>query len=180
MPRLWARAAPRASSRSSPCSQSRSRRLWNVLNTSWLAKPSRSRARGPILGHERAGGREVLPLHDLGRLDLAVRPAGVAVPQPSEGLLEVGELLGRVAGLAQLVAARVAEGLDALAQAGVGVVAQPCRGLHDVRVGVVDHQPGRVVGHGRKSAIGMSGAPGGRSGRAVRSDFFGEGTVRRG
>ena len=46
MPRLWARAAPMASSGSLPCSQSRSRRLWKVLKTSWLEKPSRSRARG--------------------------------------------------------------------------------------------------------------------------------------
>ena len=37
--RLWARAAPYAKSMSLPCSQSRSRRLWNVLNTSWLENP---------------------------------------------------------------------------------------------------------------------------------------------
>ena len=86
----------------------------------------------------------------------------MAVPQPDEGLLEVGELLGRIAGLAQLVAARVAEGRDAVAHAGIGVVAQPIRGLHDVRVGIVDHEPRRVVRHDRKSAIGMSGPPGGR------------------
>ena len=35
-----------ARSRSPPCSQSCRRRLWNVLNTSWLEKPSRSSARG--------------------------------------------------------------------------------------------------------------------------------------
>ena len=43
--RLWARAAPIARSRSPECSHAHNRLLWKVLKISWLAKPSRSRAR---------------------------------------------------------------------------------------------------------------------------------------
>jgi hypothetical protein len=71
----------------------------------------------------------------------------VARFEPVEGGDEVAELVLRVAGLAQLVAARIAQWRDALPDAGIGVVPQPLRRLHDVGVGVVDHQSRRVVRH---------------------------------
>ena len=71
---------------------------------------------------------------------------------------EVALLLFRVAGLAQLVAAGVAQRLDPVADRRVRVVAQPRRRLHDVGVGVVYHPPGDsvvrqrlVLGHGHGS-----------------------------
>ena len=69
----------------------------------------------PVLGEERAGGGEVLAGHDLLGLDGAVLVGGRALGQPVEGGVEVPLLLGRVAGLAQLVAAGVAQRLDAVA-----------------------------------------------------------------
>ncbi len=52
-----------------------------------------------------------------------------------------------VVGLPELVAARVLQRCEPIAQRRVGVVAQPVRCLHDVGVGVVHDQPGRVVPH---------------------------------
>ena len=148
MPRLWARAAPMASSRSPPCSQSCRRRLWNVLNTSWLAKPSRSRARG----RSSATNEPVAAKFLRAMISAASAPRysslRVAGRRAVERRVEVAQLLVRVAGLAQLVAARVAQRLDAVADRRVGVVAQPGRRLHDVGVGVVHDEPRRVVPHG--------------------------------
>ena len=119
-----------------------------MLNTSWLAKPEQVERPRPVLGDERAGGGEVLAVHDLGRLGRrGTRRWRGAGAQAVEGVVEVGELLVRVARLAQLVAARVAQRRDAVAQRRVGVVAQPARRLHDVGVGVVDDEPRRVVPH---------------------------------
>ena len=49
--------------------------------------------------------------------------------------------------LPQLVAARVAQRLDPVTDRRIGMVAQPVRRLHDVGVGIVHHEPGRVVHH---------------------------------
>jgi len=106
---------------------------------------------GPVLGEERAGGGEVLAAHDLGRLLGGVLGGAVLRRQAVEGGGEVALLLGDVAGLAQLVAAGVAQCVDAVPDARVGVVAQPRRRLHDVGVGVVDHPP-RHVRHGASIA----------------------------
>ena len=153
-PRLWARAAPMARSRSPPCSQSRRRRLWNVLKTSWLEKPEQVEGPGAVLGQEAAGGREVLAGHDLGLLDGAVLVGAVLGGEAVERGVEVALLLGGVAGLAQLVAARVAQRLDPVADARVGVVAQPGRRLHDVGVGVVHDEPRLVVRHRSPPGLG--------------------------
>ena len=120
----------------------------------------------PVLGEEAAGGGEVLAGHDLGLLDRAVLVGAVLRGQPVEGGDEVALLLVGVAGLAQLVAARVAQRLDAVADGGVGVVAQPRRRLHDVGVGVVDDEARLVVRHrlplGRATTRCASVAVGGR------------------
>ena len=59
--------------------------------------------------------------------------------QPVERGDQVAQLLVGIAGLAQLVAARVASsGAMRSRTAGIGVVPQPGRRLHDVGVGVVD------------------------------------------
>ena len=65
----------------------------------------------------------------------------------SKEAIEVALLLGGVAGLAQLVPARVAQHGQPVPVGGLGVVAQPGRRLHDVGVGVVD-DPALGVGHG--------------------------------
>ena len=136
-----------ASSMSPLCSHVRSRLLWNVLNTSWLAKPEQVERPRPVVGDERARGGEVLAAHDLGRLGGPVLVAGVAGPHPLEGPLEVAQLLAGIAGLAQLVAAGVLQRRDAVAQGRIGVLAQPAGRFHDVRVRVVDDEPRRVVPH---------------------------------
>ena len=123
--------------------------MWNVLNTSWLAKPSRSRARGRSSETNEPVAAKFLRAHDLGRLVVAVVVAGVASTQAVKGRVEVGQLAVGVTGLAQLVATRVAQRIDPAADAGIGVAAQPPRRLHDVGVGVVDDQPRRVVRHHR-------------------------------
>jgi hypothetical protein len=102
----------------------------------------------PVLGEERARGGEVLARHQLGCFSGAVLVAAVPVDQLLEGRGQIALLIGRIPGLAQLVAARVAQRLDPVAKPGIGVIAQPRRRLHDVGVGVVHRQPGGVVGHG--------------------------------
>src|SRR3954452_21133558 len=67
--------------------------------------------------------------------------------QSDERRVEVTQLLVRVACLTELVDAGVGEGLDAFAHRRIGVIAQPVRRLHDVRVGVVHDEAGRVVRH---------------------------------
>ena len=108
-----------------------------------------------ILRHERAGCGEVLAVHDFRRLVVAVVLAGVAGAEAGEGVAEVAQLLVRVTGLAQLVAARVPQRLDAVPHRRVGVVPQPLRRLHDVGVGIVHDQPRRVVRHLPSLAAGI-------------------------
>ena len=122
------------------------RPLWNVLKTSWLENPRRSRARRAVLGNEGSGGGEVLARHDLGLLVGPVLGRGVSRPQGVEGGVEVALLVGRVTRLAQLVPARVAQHGHAVPVGGFRVVPQPGGRLHDVGVGVVD-DPALRVGH---------------------------------
>ena len=70
----------------------------------------------PVLGNEGARCREVLADHDLGGFVAAVLVARMALTQPIERGEDVALLLGRIAGLAQLVAARVGEAGQAIAQ----------------------------------------------------------------
>ncbi len=95
-----------------------------------------------ILRDERSGGGEVLAGHDLGRLVGEVVGRSMPGCQSVERGIEIAQLLGRVAGLAELVDAGVVQRRDPLADACVGVVAQPVRRLHDMGVGVVHDQPG--------------------------------------
>ena len=153
-----------ASSRSPPCSQSRSRRLWNVLNTSWLEKPSRSSARGRSSAMNEPVAAKFLRLHDLARPRRpGSRRSACVARSRSKAASRSRCCSAGIAGLAQLVAARVAQRLDAVADAGVGVVPQPRRGLHDVGVGVVDHPPRRVVRHGARLAQPRAGCPSARA-----------------
>jgi len=62
-----------------------------------------------VLGNEGSGGSEVLARHDLGLLVGPVLRRGVPGPQPFEGRDQIALLVGRIAGLAQLVPARVAQ-----------------------------------------------------------------------
>ena len=71
---------------------------------------------------------------------------GVPLGQFGKGLWEVLQLLHGITALAKLVAAGIAKWLDAITDRRVGVLTEPCRGFHDVGVGVVDDSPG-VVGH---------------------------------
>jgi hypothetical protein len=91
-----------------------------------------------VLGQERAGGGEVLAQHDLRRLDGTVLLRAVPIGQSPEGRFEIPLLLGRVSGLSQLIAARVAQGLDPVPQPGIGVIPKPVRWFHDVGVGIVN------------------------------------------
>jgi hypothetical protein len=102
---------------------------------------------GPVLGDERPGGGEVLAGHDLLGLVAAVVGRGVQGPEPFERRPEVPALLLGITGLTQLVASRVPQGLDPVPDGGIGVIAQPGGGLHDVGVGVMGDASG-VVRHG--------------------------------
>ena len=62
------------------CARAGRRPLLNVLKTSWLATPSRSRASGRSSAMNAAGGLEVLAGHDL--LGVAGPELGVGVPGP--------------------------------------------------------------------------------------------------
>ena len=77
---------------------------------------------------------------------------------PRERRVEIAQLIARVAGLAQLVAARQRERLDPVANRWVGVVGEPRRRLHDVRIGIVNESI-RDVRHG---AILPGSGPSGR------------------
>ena len=50
----------------------------------------------PVLGEEAAGGREVLPEHDLVGLDRPVRVRSVAGGEPYEGLVELLAVLEQI------------------------------------------------------------------------------------
>ena len=80
-------------------------------------EPEEVEGPAPVLGEERAGGGEVLAAHDLGLLDGAVLVGAVLGGEPVERGDEVAQLLVDVAGLPQLVAAGVAQRLDAVADA---------------------------------------------------------------
>ena len=66
--------------------------------------------------------------------------------EPIERSQQVPALLLGVAGLTQLVATGVGQGVDPVANRGVGMVPEPRGGLHDVRVRVVG-DPAGVVRH---------------------------------
>ena len=76
----------------------------------------------------------------------------MAFGEPGEHLVDASLVAAvlAVAGLGEFVG--VAGPLDAVADGGIGVVAQPVRRLHDVRVGVVDDAVGDV-GHGTFCSI---------------------------
>ena len=141
MPRLWARATPYARSMSLPCSQLRSRRLWNVLNTSWLATPMRSRARGRSSAMNDPVAAKFLRSMISAASTARYSSDAVLRRQLHERGVEIAQLLLGVTGLLELVAARQLQRLDAVADVGVGVVPQPGRRLHDVGVRVVDDPP---------------------------------------
>ena len=92
---------------------------------------------GPILGNERTGSGEVLAGHDFDFLVGSVFSRPMSRPEPLERRLEVPLLLGRIAGLAELVPARIAQQRKPVPEGGFCVVPQPGRRLHDVSVGVV-------------------------------------------
>ncbi len=146
MPRLWARAAPKASSTSPECSQSRSRRLWNVLNTSWLAKPSRSSARGRSSATNAPVAAKFL------RSMISSASVAICSSECSRATSRSNAVSRdrRPAGGRRSGGVRCRPGTSAgraIAQRRVGVIAQPVRCLHDVGVGVVHDQPRRVVPH---------------------------------
>ncbi len=117
---------------------------------------------GAVLGDEGPRGGEVLARHDLGLLVGPVLGRGVPGPQRLERGQEVALLVGRVAGLAQLVPAGVAQHGQPVPVGGLGVVAQPGRRLHDVGVGVMD-DPTLRVGHvvpPQYSRVGRGAPPG--------------------
>ena len=91
-----------------------------------------------VLGNEGSGGGEVLARHDLGLLVGPVLGRGVPRPQALERRDQIALLVGRIAGLAQLVPAGVAQDGQAVPVGRLGVVPQPGGRLHDVGVGVVD------------------------------------------
>ena len=110
---------------------------------------------GPIFGDERPRGGEVLALHDLDRFGGPVVRGSMAVPELLEGGHQVALLRFGTPGLAQLVAARVLEHREAIAEGCLGVVPQPGGCLHDVGVGIVD-EPSFVVGHLDSSFASLS------------------------
>ena len=127
----------------------------------------------PVLGNERTGRGEVLAGHDLGFLVGSVLGRPMSCPEPLERRLEVALLLGRVAGLAELVPARIAQHRKPVPKGRLRVVPQPGRRLHDVGVGVVD-DPALGVRHRdppfviSARAMSISGRAGGPSGAPRR------------
>ncbi len=101
-----------------------------------------------VFGEERSRRGEVLAVHDLGRFVRCVLVGTVAFGETGERSVEVAELLVGITGLTQLVATRVPQGLDALADRRIRMVGEPAGCLHDVGVGVVHDPPRRVVRHG--------------------------------
>ncbi len=91
-----------------------------------------------VLGEERAGRGEVLAVHDLGSLVSGVLVGTMTFGETGERGIEVAQLLVGVAGLTQLVAARVPQGLDAIANRRIRMGGEPAGCLHDVGIGVVD------------------------------------------
>ncbi len=75
-----------------------------------------------IVGKKRAGRGEVLAVHDLGRLVRRVLGRTVTIRESLERRVEIAELLVGITGLTQLVAARVAQRLDAVADGRVRMV----------------------------------------------------------
>ena len=128
------------------CSRSCSRPLWKVLKTSWLEKPRRSRARGRSSAMNDPVAAKFLRAMISASSSARYSAEACRARSALEGGDQVALLLRRVAGLAQLVAARVAQDGEPVPVGGLGVVAQPGRRLHDVGVGVVD-DPALGVGH---------------------------------
>ncbi len=91
----------------------------------------------PVLGQERTRCREVLALHDLDFFDGAVLVGPMLVGYAVEGRVQVSELFVGITRLPQLVPARVLQWLDPFPHAGIGVISEPRRCLHDVCIGVV-------------------------------------------
>ena len=100
-----------------------------------------------VFGDERPRGGEVLPCHDLGRLVAAILLRGVHGAEPVERRNQVAGLLVGVARLPEFVASRVPKWLDPVPDTGIGVIAEPCRSLHDMGIGIVRNSPA-VVRHG--------------------------------
>ncbi len=113
-----------------------------------------------IFGKKGSGRGKVLTQHDLVGLDGPVCIAAMAFGQPNEGAIEIGELLIDGTGLPQLVTAAEIEWLDAIANRAIGVVVQPCRWLHDVRVGIVYYSAKLVVRHGFPFTLSDGGTVG--------------------
>ena len=122
-----------------------------------------------IIGDERSSGREVLPRHDLECLVVEVLGRSVTGDEPIERLIDVAQLFVGVAGLAELVASRVGQWRDPIADARIGVVAQPVRCLHDVSICIVDDQPGGVVRHHHSVASRAAAGTGCEDPRTIES-----------
>ena len=154
IPRLWARAAPSG--------QVEVARVLPVAEATIVERVEDQLAReaeqversAAVLGEERPGGREVLPVHDLGRLDLdgtpligddrrdgRTRPRGRAAALPDH----------RSGGARCRPRTRaVGYGHGSRDRRGH----EPAGRLHDVGVGVVHDAPGRVVRHVRPPGPG--------------------------
>ena len=151
MPRLWARAAPIASSTVAAVLPVVQAAVVERVEHELAGEPEQVEGAAAVLGEERPGRREVLAVHDLRRLgrrrysSLRCRSASRA-----NDVVEVGAAARRdhPSGAARCRRVRAAVG-DAVADRRVGVVPQPRRRLHDVGVGVVHDQPRRVVPHAR-------------------------------
>ena len=127
-----------------------------------LAREAEKIERPPaILRQERPRGGEVLAQHDLFSFFRPVLVGAVPFRQPVERRIEVALLLRRVTGLAELVAARVAQRGDAVADPGIGMIPQPAGRFHHVGVGVVHDPPQNgVVRHGGEFRAGrVASAP---------------------
>ena len=155
--RLWARAAPIASSTSPECSQLHNRELWNVLKISWLAKPSRSSARPRSSAMKPPVAakflRAMISAASTSRYSAERWRAASRSNVPSRSRsCSIGSPVWR-----NSLTAGVGQRRDSIAHRRVGVVAQPVRRLHDVGVGVVHRQSRGVVRPqrpvGRVSAI---------------------------
>ena len=115
MPRLWARAAPYGEVEVAAVLPVAQPPVVERVEHELAREAEQVERPRPVLGEERPGGREVLAGHDLRLLGGAVLVAAVPLGETVERGGEVALLLGRVAGLPQLVAAGIAQRLDPVA-----------------------------------------------------------------